>query len=61
MKQTYNITHNVGRVKYLVSYYTGERSHPDGSLAMDIAIFRNKKKLRGFEKQLLSEGYQYKY
>ena len=57
--KTYNITHNVGTVKYLISFYAG-RQNPDGSAAMDIATFRNKKKLTKFEKQLLAEGYQYK-
>lgn len=58
--QTYNITHNVGTVKYLISFYSG-RTNLDGSLAMDIATFSNKKKLEKFEKQLLAEGYQYKH
>ena len=58
--QTYNIIHNVGRVKYLVSFYSG-RTNLDGSLAMDIAIFSNKKKLGKFEKELLERGYQYKF
>lgn len=58
--KTYNIKCNVGAVKYLVSFYSG-RTHPDGSLAMDIATFSNKKKLGKFEKQLLLEGYQYKF
>ena len=58
--KTYNITHNVGTVKYLVCYFTG-RKHPDGSLALDIRSFSNKKKLGKFEKQLVAEGYQYKY
>ena len=58
--KTYNITHNVGTVKYLVSYLTG-RTYPDGSLALDIKSFSNKKKLGKFEKQLLTEGYQYKH
>ena len=58
--KTYNITHNVGTVKYLVCYFTG-RTNPDGSLALDIRSFSNKKKLGKFEKQLLAEGYQYKH
>lgn len=58
--KTYNITHNVGRVKYLISYFTG-RKNPDGSLALDIRCFSNKKKLGVFEKELLADGYQYKF
>lgn len=58
--KTYNITCNVGTVKYLVSYFSG-RKNPDGSAAMDIALFRNKKKMKKLERQLLADGYEYKF
>lgn len=57
--KTYKITYNVGKVKYLLSFYTGERLHPDGSMAEDIRTFHNKKELAKAEKQLLAEGYSY--
>ena len=33
---------NIGKSKYVVSFYTG-KTHKDGSKFYDIAIFRNKK------------------
>ena len=58
MKQ-YNITYNVGKVKYLVSFHDGEKKHKDGSNFYDIACFSNKKKLNKFVAELLNEGYIY--
>ena len=47
----YNIKYNVGKAKYLLSYYTGKK-HKDGSNFFDIAIFKNKKKLNKFIEDL---------
>jgi len=47
----YNIVHNVGKVKYLVNYHTG-KNHKDGSKFFDIAIFKNKKKMEAFVKEI---------
>lgn len=58
MKQ-YNITYNVGKVKYLVSFHDGEKNHKDGSNFYDIACFSNKNKLNKFVEGLLNEGYIY--
>lgn len=58
MKQ-YNITYNVGKVKYLVSFHDGEKKHKDGSNFYDIACFSNKKKLNKFVSELMNEGYVY--
>lgn len=58
MKQ-YNITYNVGKVKYLVSFHDGEKKHKDGSNFYDIACFSNKKKMNEFVSELLNEGYIY--
>lgn len=58
MKQ-YNITYNVGKVKYLVSFHDGEKKHKDGSNFYDIVCFSNKKKLNKFVSGLLKEGYIY--
>ncbi len=56
---TYDIKNNVGKAKYLVTYYQGKQTHPDGSEFGDIKIFHNKKDLAKFEKELKSEGYRY--
>lgn len=58
MKQ-YNITYNVGKVKYLVNFHDGEKKHKDGSNFYDIACFSNKKKMDKFVSELLNEGYVY--
>ena len=42
---------NVGKAKYLVSYFTGGK-YPDGSDFYAIAIFKNKKNKDAFVKQL---------
>lgn len=53
----FNLKHNVGKVKYLVSYHNGERKHKDGSDFFDIVCFKNKVKLNSFIKDLLQQGY----
>lgn len=58
MKQ-YNITQNVGRCKYVVSYHDGNKKHKDGSNFYDISIFTNKKLMNKFVNELIKEGYVY--
>ena len=53
----FNLKHNVGKVKYLVSYHDGEKKHKDGSNFFDIACFKNKVKLNKFINNLLKQGY----
>ena len=57
-KKTFYIQTNIGTAKYVVNYYGGVKKHRDGSPFIDIAIFRNKKKLNAFVKGLLSQGYR---
>ena len=57
MSKNYSVMHNVGKVKYLVSFHDGIKKHNDGSNFYDIAIFKNKVKLNNFIKRLKSEGY----
>ena len=45
------ITENVGKVKYLVSYYDGKK-HQDGSKFFDVACFNNRKKMNEFVNSL---------
>ena len=53
----YNLKHNVGKVKYLLSYHDGVKTHKDGSDFFDIATFSNKSKLAIFIKSLQIAGY----
>lgn len=48
---------NVGKVKYLVSYHDGQKTHNDGSDFFDIACFSNKRKMEVFITGLLASGY----
>ena len=55
----YNLMHNVGTIKYLVSFHNGESLHQDGSDFFNVATFSNKLKLAKFEKELVEKGYVY--
>lgn len=57
--KTYNLTHNVGRVKYLVSYHDGETTHKDGSPFYDVRTFSNKKLVSRFIREIEKLGYVY--
>ncbi len=50
----YKIQRNVGKAKYLLSYYNGINQHKDGSEFWGIKIFRSKKKLDSFIKNKLN-------
>lgn len=56
MKQYYTQS-NIGKAKYVVNYHNGESKHLDGSPFYDIEIFKNKKKLAKFVKDLQGNGY----
>ena len=56
MKPVYYIQQNIGKAKYVVSFFAGQ-FHNDGSQFHNIAIFRNKKKLNEFIKVLEGSGY----
>jgi hypothetical protein len=53
----YNIQYNVGKVKYLVSWYGGVRKHRDGSEAWDVACFNSKKRMNEFISKLMRGHY----
>lgn len=57
MKKTFYRQDNIGRAKYTISFHDGESTHKDGSPFYGIAIFRNKKKLQHFTRQLIESGY----
>ena len=58
--KTFYVTHNVGKVKYLLSYHDGITAHKDGSPFFGVRCFNNKKKLHSYIKILKSEGYSEK-
>jgi hypothetical protein len=55
----YNTQINVGKVKYLVNYHDGKKTHKDGSPFFDIETFKNKKLFFDFIKELKKQGYKY--
>jgi hypothetical protein len=57
MKKFY-VQNNIGKAKYVVSHYDGEKKHKDGSDFWDISIFKNKKKLDDFILKLQSAGFK---
>ena len=56
MKQ-FNIMYNVGNSKYVVNFHDGIKQHKDGSKFFDIEIFKNKKLLQSFIKDLKNQNY----
>ena len=51
-----DIQHNIGRAKYVVNFSDGTKQHPDGSEFFDIAIFRNKRKMLAFVREIQLRG-----
>jgi len=49
----YTIQYNIGKVKYLVSFYDGIKKHKDGSEFWDIKCFNSKIKMNKFLKLLM--------
>jgi len=60
IKKTYNIQHNIGKVKYVVNFHDGVKTHKDGSPFFDMKIFKNKEKMNDFIKELKKKGYSEK-
>lgn len=57
-KKVYKTMTNVGKVKYLVDYHDGIKTHPDGSTFFDIATFSAKDRMQKFIKDLEKDGYK---
>ena len=57
MKTFYRLD-NIGMAKYTINFHDGIQTHKDGSPFFAIAIFRNKKKLKKFTDNLISQGYK---
>lgn len=47
---------NIGRAKYVINYYDGQKTNKDGSQALDCAIFGIKLKRDLFIKELFING-----
>ena len=58
--KTFYMQSNIGTAKYVVSYHNSAKRHKDGSPFFDIAIFKNKNKLRDFIRGLVVAGYKEK-
>jgi hypothetical protein len=54
---TFNVKENIGKAKYVVNYNDGVKTHKDGSLFFDIAIFASKRKKDQFVGQLCKQGF----
>jgi len=54
----YRINPQIGHAKHSVSFYDGEKTHPDGSPFWGIAVYKNKKNLVKFVRGLEAKGYQ---
>jgi hypothetical protein len=61
MEKKYKIQFGVGKSKYVVNHYDGQKQHKDGSAFFDIAIFKNMKDKDNFVKELRSKGYKREY
>ena len=51
------VMYNVGKVKYLISYHDGEKTHKDGSPFFDIHTESNKKRHEAKIEELEAKGY----
>lgn len=58
--KTYYIQYNIGKVKYVVCFNDGIKTHKDNSLFFDIRCFRNKKTMKQFTDNLENDNYKYK-
>jgi hypothetical protein len=54
----FGIKHNIGKIKYLLSYHDGVKMHQDGSKFYDIFCTNNKKVLGKSVKELIKKGYK---
>ncbi len=60
-EKVFNEMQNIGKVKYLVNYHDGEKTHDDGSPFFDVATFTNKVEKNVFVGALVSQGYKERY
>ncbi len=51
------IQHNIGKVRFVVNYHDGQKTHQDGSDFFDVALFNNERKFEAFVRGLRNKGY----
>jgi len=56
-KKRFRQQDGIGKSKYTISYHDGKQKHKDGSDFFGIKIFKNKKDLESFRKDLKKQGY----
>jgi hypothetical protein len=54
----FNTQYNIGHNKYIVNYHDNTQTHKDNSKFYNIRIFKNKKKLKQFQQELLKKRYK---
>jgi len=59
--KNYRVAQNVGKARHVVSFFTGEKFHKDGSAFCDVAIFSNKVACVKFTRKLDAQGYTNSY
>lgn len=57
MNKTYHTQYGIGRVKYVVSFHDGVKTHKDGSPFSDVRLFKNKRKMESFVTSLKSNNF----
>lgn len=55
--KTFSTQQNIGKIRHVVNFHDGQKTHKDGSPFFDIATFPNKKKRDAFTRDLLNQGY----
>lgn len=52
----YNIQYNIGKVKYVVNWHDGIKTHKDGSKFFDVACFNSKERMNKFVAELKNKS-----
>ena len=56
--KVYYTQRNVGKVRHVVNYHDGNKTHRDGSPFYDLRCFSNQKVAAAFVKSLEADGYR---
>lgn len=55
--KTFSVQQNIGKVRHLVSFHDGVKTHPDRSPFFDVRTFTRKREANKLEKALVADGY----